>query len=404
VARPPPPGGAAPSPPPAAPQARGPLPPGTRPRGRRGRGARARDEGARRPAGPLFTLAPRPAPTFCNRDHPLSHPRLRKPSPERHNAGGHAAVGPGAAAGARRRPAGRRFRPLMRLHAIRIAGRAHAQNAAGPPLTGLPLAVAMPSQTRPGEGPRRGPHGGRQQVRPPAMGPGRGGARGGSHWRTDLSRACRQPARTRPGPGPPGAANGAPPRGKLHQRGRREWRHGRRGAAAPAPRPPRASRRTRRRRAPRTPPPSPPALPPPRRTHVSVRAAKELHFNKNMEALKKMQAGADKLATVVGVTLGPKVRGRGLWGGGRVRWRQGEGHSRQRLAAALEGSCWLLGAGRAPSAGLGASPTRRGPCPALRCLPPAPRPHRAAPPPPPDCAPARAATWCWSPSTAPPRS
>ena len=43
-----------------------------------------------------------------------------------------------------------------------------------------------------------------------------------------------------------------------------------------------------------------------RRTHV-VRAAKELHFNKNMEALKRMQAGADKLATVVGVTLGPKV-------------------------------------------------------------------------------------------------
>jgi chaperonin GroEL len=39
-----------------------------------------------------------------------------------------------------------------------------------------------------------------------------------------------------------------------------------------------------------------------------VRAAKDLHFNKNMEALKKMQAGADKLATVVGVTLGPKGR------------------------------------------------------------------------------------------------
>lgn len=39
-----------------------------------------------------------------------------------------------------------------------------------------------------------------------------------------------------------------------------------------------------------------------------MRAAKELHFNKNMDALKKMQAGADKLATVVGVTLGPKVR------------------------------------------------------------------------------------------------
>jgi chaperonin GroEL len=44
-----------------------------------------------------------------------------------------------------------------------------------------------------------------------------------------------------------------------------------------------------------------------RRHHV-VRAAKNLHFNKNMEALKKMQAGADKLATVVGVTLGPKGR------------------------------------------------------------------------------------------------
>lgn len=38
-----------------------------------------------------------------------------------------------------------------------------------------------------------------------------------------------------------------------------------------------------------------------------VRAAKELHFNRNMEALKRMQAGADKLATVVGVTIGPKV-------------------------------------------------------------------------------------------------
>ncbi len=43
-----------------------------------------------------------------------------------------------------------------------------------------------------------------------------------------------------------------------------------------------------------------------------VRAAKELHFNKNMEALKRMQAGADKLATVVGVTIGPKVRVRAL--------------------------------------------------------------------------------------------
>ncbi len=36
--------------------------------------------------------------------------------------------------------------------------------------------------------------------------------------------------------------------------------------------------------------------------------AKQLHFNKNGEALKKMQAGVDKLASVVGVTLGPKVR------------------------------------------------------------------------------------------------
>jgi len=39
-----------------------------------------------------------------------------------------------------------------------------------------------------------------------------------------------------------------------------------------------------------------------------VRAAKELHFNKTGETLKRMQAGVDKLATVVGVTLGPKGR------------------------------------------------------------------------------------------------
>ncbi|GLC45682.1 hypothetical protein PLESTB_001317200 [Pleodorina starrii] len=45
-----------------------------------------------------------------------------------------------------------------------------------------------------------------------------------------------------------------------------------------------------------------------RRNAVVVRAAKELHFNKNMEALKRMQAGVDKLATVVGVTIGPKGR------------------------------------------------------------------------------------------------
>jgi hypothetical protein len=43
------------------------------------------------------------------------------------------------------------------------------------------------------------------------------------------------------------------------------------------------------------------------KTAVVARAAKELHFNRNMEALKRMQAGADKLATVVGVTIGPKV-------------------------------------------------------------------------------------------------
>ncbi|PNH08847.1 RuBisCO large subunit-binding protein subunit beta-2 [Tetrabaena socialis] len=43
------------------------------------------------------------------------------------------------------------------------------------------------------------------------------------------------------------------------------------------------------------------------RRSVVVQAAKELHFNKNMEALKRMQAGVDKLATVVGVTIGPKV-------------------------------------------------------------------------------------------------
>lgn len=44
-----------------------------------------------------------------------------------------------------------------------------------------------------------------------------------------------------------------------------------------------------------------------RRGAVTTFAAKELHFNKNGEALKRMQAGVDKLATVVGVTLGPKV-------------------------------------------------------------------------------------------------
>jgi len=41
---------------------------------------------------------------------------------------------------------------------------------------------------------------------------------------------------------------------------------------------------------------------------VVTQAAKELHFNKNCEALKRMQKGVDKLASVVGVTLGPKGR------------------------------------------------------------------------------------------------
>ena len=44
------------------------------------------------------------------------------------------------------------------------------------------------------------------------------------------------------------------------------------------------------------------------RTSVKTLAAKQLHFNTNGEALKRMQAGVDKLATVVGVTLGPKGR------------------------------------------------------------------------------------------------
>ena len=40
---------------------------------------------------------------------------------------------------------------------------------------------------------------------------------------------------------------------------------------------------------------------------MTVQAAKQLHFNRDGEAMKRMQAGVDKLATVVGVTLGPKV-------------------------------------------------------------------------------------------------
>lgn len=49
-----------------------------------------------------------------------------------------------------------------------------------------------------------------------------------------------------------------------------------------------------------------------------TRAAKDLHFNKNMEALKKMQAGADKLSTVVGVTLGPKGESASVLDGSQI--------------------------------------------------------------------------------------
>lgn len=45
------------------------------------------------------------------------------------------------------------------------------------------------------------------------------------------------------------------------------------------------------------------------RAYIRIYAgAKELYFNRNGEALKRMQSGVDKLATVVGVTLGPKGR------------------------------------------------------------------------------------------------
>lgn len=72
-----------------------------------------------------------------------------------------------------------------------------------------------------------------------------------------------------------------------------------------------------------------------------MRAAKDLHFNKNMEALKKMQAGADKLATVVGVTLGPKVRmpRGGSRAAGAAKYKQRTQDSRLGLPAR---SCWGL--------------------------------------------------------------
>lgn len=47
---------------------------------------------------------------------------------------------------------------------------------------------------------------------------------------------------------------------------------------------------------------------PRRQSIVAVRAAKELYFNKDGSAMKKLQAGVNKLADLVGVTLGPKGR------------------------------------------------------------------------------------------------
>lgn len=41
---------------------------------------------------------------------------------------------------------------------------------------------------------------------------------------------------------------------------------------------------------------------------LCVCGAKDLHFNRDGSALKQMQQGVDKLASVVGVTLGPKGR------------------------------------------------------------------------------------------------
>ncbi|KAI3834965.1 hypothetical protein MKX03_025306 [Papaver bracteatum] len=45
-----------------------------------------------------------------------------------------------------------------------------------------------------------------------------------------------------------------------------------------------------------------------RRCSPKIRAAKELYFNKDGSAIKKLQAGVNKLADLVGVTLGPKGR------------------------------------------------------------------------------------------------
>ncbi|PIA42806.1 hypothetical protein AQUCO_02000330v1 [Aquilegia coerulea] len=45
-----------------------------------------------------------------------------------------------------------------------------------------------------------------------------------------------------------------------------------------------------------------------RRCSSKIRAAKELYFNKDGSAIRKLQAGVNKLADLVGVTLGPKGR------------------------------------------------------------------------------------------------
>eukprot|EP00244_Chara_vulgaris_P000199 TRINITY_DN1031_c0_g1_i1.p1 TRINITY_DN1031_c0_g1~~TRINITY_DN1031_c0_g1_i1.p1 ORF type:complete len:640 (-),score=210.29 TRINITY_DN1031_c0_g1_i1:517-2436(-) len=50
------------------------------------------------------------------------------------------------------------------------------------------------------------------------------------------------------------------------------------------------------------------AAPAGRKLTVTKSMAKELYFNKDGSAMKKMQAGVDKLANLVGVTLGPKGR------------------------------------------------------------------------------------------------
>ncbi|KAJ6944973.1 chaperonin 60 subunit beta 2 [Populus alba x Populus x berolinensis] len=46
----------------------------------------------------------------------------------------------------------------------------------------------------------------------------------------------------------------------------------------------------------------------PRSRSLKVNAAKELHFNKDGSAIRKLQTGVNKLADLVGVTLGPKGR------------------------------------------------------------------------------------------------